>query len=541
MDKKQGNHIYRAAGFIMFTTVLAKILGYLRDVFIYGQFGQTRATDVYNAAFSIPDFLYMILVGGALCSAFIPVFTSYISTDRKSEGWQVASIIFNWVMVLLLLSIAIGCIFTPQLVRILVPGFEAEASTMVINLTRLMFLQVLFMSLSGISMGILNSFKQFTLPALGGVIYNLGIILGGLLLAAPIERIWPGYGIAGYSVGVVLGAALNFFIQVPGLAKLGMRYTASFDLRNPGVKRLLWLMVPILVGLSISQVNLLVNQSLASHLAGGAVAALRTSQRIIYMPIGVFAISIAMAYYPTLTTFVANGKMDDFKQSAAFGIRSVIYICLPAAVGLIVLREPIIRFMFEFSGGKFTAAATQATGYALLFYSIGIFAYGALHVITRAFYSLQDTYTPVLAGIFSIVVNIVLSYYLVDKMAQGGLALAYSLAGIYNLLVLILLMQKKVGHWGGKQMLSSFLQTLVASAVMGCVAYMVAAVSAHFFGVGTKTVQLVQLLSSVGAAVGIYFILTDKILAMPEAKQVLGILSRRLERNKKRDKGSVCP
>ncbi len=535
MENQQGsrNRVYQAAGFIMFTTVISKVLGYLRDVFIYNQFGQNRITDVYNAAFTIPDLLYTILVGGALCSAFVPIFTSYIATNKKEEGWQVASIVFNWVMVLLVVGIGLGCIFTPQLVRLIVPGFEADAMDMVVNLTRLMFLQALFMSLSGISMGILNSFKQFTLPALGGVIYNLGIILGGLFLAGPIEKIWPGYGIAGYSVGVVLGAALNFAIQVPGLRKLGMKYTRSFNLKNPGVQRLLLLMVPVLIGLSVSQINLLVNQSLASHLTDGAVAALRTAQRIMYIPIGVFAISIAMAFYPTLTTYAANGHIEDYKQSMAFGIRSVIYICMPAAVGLAVLREPIIRFMFEFQGGKFTPESTSATAYALLFYSIGIFAYGAIHVITRAFYSLQDTVTPVLAGVATILVNVILSFYLVDKMAQGGLALAYSLAGIYNLFILMALMRQKVGPYGGRQMLFSFLQTCFASVVMGCVAYMMACISAQIFGDASKFSQLLQLALSIVSAVVVYLMVTEKMLFMPEAKQVTGVIMRRFQKKKK--------
>ena len=214
----KNTRVVKAAGLLMATMMVSRILGYLRDVIIYAQFGQNRITDAYNAAFSIPDFLYMLLVGGALSSSFIPVFSSYIATGKEKEGWEVASIVLTVIMALLVVGIAIGYIYTPELILILVPGFNPQAMDLTIFLTRIMFLQVVFMSLSGISMGILNSYQHFTAPAIGSVLYNLGIIIFGVLLGDTIESLWPGYGIAGFPSGGD-GSGGEFFVQVPSLIK----------------------------------------------------------------------------------------------------------------------------------------------------------------------------------------------------------------------------------------------------------------------------------------------------------------------------------
>jgi len=531
MEQGHRSQVVKAAGLLMGTMIISRILGYLRDVFIYVQFGQNRITDAYNAAFSIPDFIYMILVGGALSAAFIPVFSSYIATGKEEDGWKVASIVFNWIAIFLAVCLIIGYLFTPQLIRLLVPGFDPGAMEMTVNLTRIMFFQVIFMSLSGISMGILNSFKHFTSPAVGSVIYNLGIILGGLLLAAPIEAIWPGYGIAGFSIGVVIGAAANFLVQVPALRHVGLHYSFSLDFHHPGVKRLIFLMMPVFIGLSVSQINLFINQNLASMLPEGIVAALRSAQRIMQMPIGIFAIAIAMAVFPTLTSQAAKKEIKEFKQTASLGIRSVIYITLPCAVGLAVLRIPIIRFIFEFSGGRFTHQATLATADALLFYCIGLFAYGVIHVLSRTFYALQDTFTPVIAAVCSIGVNIAFSLLLVHPMAQGGLALAYSLAGIFNMLLLLFLLRRKTGSIDGKVLLTSFCRIAVACAVLGGVAWAGAYGCELAFGVHSKLSQALQLIVAIGLATAAYFFITY-LWDMEEARQVISIFRRRLRRNK---------
>ncbi len=269
VSMSENSRVAKAAGIIMLAMLISRIFGYLRDVIIYAQFGQTWTTDAYNAAFSIPDFLYMLLVGGALSSSFIPVFSSYIATGKEKEGWEVASIVISIVLTLLGAGVVIGYIFTPHLIFLLVPGFDPQTMDLTIHLTRIMFIQVIFMAMAGISMGILNSYKHFTSPAIGSVLYNLAIIIFGVLLGGTIEAHWPGYGIAGFSIGVVMGAAANFLIQVPALLRVGLRFKPNFNIFHPGVVKLGKLMIPVVVGLSVSQFNLFINQNLASSLSAG--------------------------------------------------------------------------------------------------------------------------------------------------------------------------------------------------------------------------------------------------------------------------------
>jgi len=523
------SRMMRTAGFIMLMMIVSRIFGYLRDVFIYAQFGQNRITDAYNAAFSVPDFLYMIIAGGALSSAFIPVFSGFIAKGQEEDGWEVASVVVNVILVLLAVGISLGFLFTPQLIRLLVPGFEPQTMALTVFLTRVMFAQVVFMSLSGITQGILNTYKHFTTPAIGSVLYNLGIILVGVIFGRIIEGYWPGYGIAAFSIGVVVGSAANFLIQVPALLRIGLRYRFSFNILHPGVIKLAKLTLPILIGLSASQFNLFVNQNLASTLPGGLLAALRTGQRLMQLPVGVFAIAIAVAIFPTLTAQAARSQMGEFKRTSSLGVRSVIFITLPAAVGLAVLGVPLLRFMFELPGGLFTHESTLATSYALTYYCIGLFSYSAIHVLSRVFYALEDTMMPVLAAAVGIIANIVLSILLIRPMAQGGLALAYSLAGIINLIALLWLLRRKIGLLGGRLMLLSFAQTLLASAVMGVAVYFTARWSAIFLGLASKWLQLLQI--SLAAAVGIIvFSLIALAFRMEEAQLVAEILMKKFRR-----------
>jgi putative peptidoglycan lipid II flippase len=512
--------VAQAAGLIMVAMIVSRVLGYVRDLVIYATFGQNRITDAYNAAFSVPDFLYMLLVGGALSSAFIPVFSSYIATKREEEAWEVASIVFNLILVLMAVGIGVGVVFTPQLIKLLVPGFAPESLELTVYLTRIMFIQVVFMVFSGISMGILNSYKHFAAPAIGSVLYNLGIIVVGLFLA---QR----FGIAGFSFGVVAGAMLNFAVQLPALFRVGLRYKFSFNFRHPGVQRLVKLMLPVLVGLSVTQINLFVNQNLASGLPPGMVAALRTGQRLMQLPIGVFAIAIAVAVFPTLTEYAARKENREFRRAMSLGLRSIFFLALPATAGLIVLRVPIIRLLLQV--GKFTAENTQATAHALLFYSIGIFAYSAIQFLSRVFYALQDTLTPVTVGVLTIILNLVLNFLLIKPLAHGGLALAYSLAGIFNMVLLLWILRKKLGSIDGGRIAVSFAKSFTASVLMGIVLYWIAGWTELVFGVSTKGGQLVQVSLSVITGLVLYSVLS-LLFKMEEAEMVWNILLKKIRR-----------
>jgi putative peptidoglycan lipid II flippase len=500
--------------------VASRLLGYVREVLLYARFGQNNLTDAYQAAFSIPDFLYLLLVGGALSSAFIPVFAGYLATDREEEAWKVASTVFNFVILMMLVGIGLGLIYTPQLVRLLVPGFDAETMRLTVKLTRIMFAQAFFMALSGVAMGVLYSYRYFTATALSAVLYNLGIILVGWFLS-------PYLGITAFSLGVVVGAVAGFAVQVPPLLRYGVRYHFSLNLGHPGVRKIWRLMVPVLISLSVTQLNLFVNQNLASHLAEGLVAALRTAQRLMQLPIGTLGVALAVASFPNLTIQAAQGRYDDYRRTLSLGLRSLVFLLVPASLGLIALRVPIVRLLFE--QGKFTPEDTLATAQALLFYSLGIVAYGCIQVLNRSFYALQDTTTPMVAGVAAIGLNIWLNVSLVGPLGHGGLALAYSLAGGFNFVLLLLLLRRRLGRIGGRALATSGLKSLLAGTVAVLGAWVVAGHLEPYALLAGKLGQAQQ----VGAAIGLallVFVLAAVAMRMEEVGQVWEVVKRRLGR-----------
>ncbi len=488
----QGRQVAKAAVLIMAATVVARVLGYVRDVVIYTKFGQNYVTDAFNAAFSIPDFIYMLLVGGALSSAFIPVFSSYLATGRREEGWRTASILLNLIGIMMLALIVVAYIYTRPLILLLVPKLPPQSIDLAVSLTRIMFVQTIFMALNGLTMGILNSHQRFAAPALGGIFYNLGIITLGLLLSSRL-------GITAFSLGVVLGAALSFLVQVPSLVRVRPQYTLSLDLRDAGLREVMVLMLPVLIGLSVGQFNLFVSQNLASGLGSGAISALKLSQRIMQLPIGIFAVSIAIAVFPTLTSLAARQEMTDFKNTVSRGLRAVFFITLPSALGLMALREPLIGLLFQ--QGNFTASHTITTATALFYYCIGLFAYSALQVLNRAFYAVKDTVTPVVVGVLTVALNIYLSIHLSGTLGYRGLALAYSLSGVFNMLVLLLWLRRRVGAIGGWKITSSFFISLGTSLVMYVAARGAALHLLQILVVPTKAAQLIAVL--VGTTVGV--------------------------------------
>ncbi len=515
-----GKTVAKAAGLMMVAMLLARVLGYLREIALTYQFGQTFVTDAYIAAFTIPDFLYNLLVGGVLSAAFIPVFSSYIARQEEDDAWEVASTVINLVTIVMAVGIILGMVFTKELVPLVAYKFHGETLDLTVKLTRIMFPAFLLLSFNGLIMGILNSYQHFKAPAFGAVVYNLAIVVIGMLLA-------PKIGVAGFAVGVVVGHLGNFLVQLPVLIKKGLRYRPVINLKHPGVRRLFILMVPAILGLAANQINLIINQNLASGLSTGSITALRMANRLMWLPLGVFAGSIGVAIFPTLTAQVARQEMSEFKKTLSMGIRSIFVIIIPAAIGLMVLSTPIVRLLFE--QGKFGADATVRTAYALIFYSIGLFAQSSIMVIIRAFYALHNTLTPVLVATLTIAVNYVLNIILMKSMAEGGLALAYSLSGVFNMLLLLYLLRRKIGPIGSRKLVTSFLSITLASGIMGAVAYG----SAHYIGIILNTSAKFNQMVQVGAAIVLglaAYVGVTFLLKLEEADLVLGIIKRKMKR-----------
>lgn len=524
MDSQKNYGVAKAAGILMLSTITSRIFGYVRDIIIGTKFGQGSMTDAYLAAFSIPDFLYYLLVGGAVSAAFIPVFSSYVATGRKDEGWRVASTIFNLVIPAMLIGTLGAAILAPAIVKnLLVPGFTQEYLDLTVTMTRIMLIQAFFMALNGISMGILNSYQRFVAPALASVMYNVAIIVFGVLLS-------PYLGIVGFAVGVAGGAIIQFLIQLMDLRKIGLVYQPVLDWRHPGVRRIVFLMIPVLLGFSMNQIGLFVQQNISSSLASGAITAVRWAQRIMQLPIGIFAITLAMAVFPTLTSHAARQEMQHFKDSFSLGLRTIFFITVPSAVGLALLGKPLIRLMYQ--QGNFSAEHTQITAYTLSFFCLGLFAYGGVQLMNRVFYALQDTWKPVTVGASAMALNILLNFAFLGPLGTGGLALAYSLAGIVNLGVLLVLLRRKIGRIDGQRMLTSFIKILGISAAMGLAAYGVCwGMETYLVDVGTKIGQLLQVAAGLGTGVAVYIFLSLR-MGMEEMDMVVNVIGRRFRRKK---------
>ncbi|PKM83050.1 MAG: murein biosynthesis integral membrane protein MurJ [Firmicutes bacterium HGW-Firmicutes-14] len=515
-----GNKVAKAAGILMVAMMLSRVLGYVREAVLASAFGASWQTDAFLAAFTVPDLLYDLLVGGVLSSAFIPVFTSYLATDREEEAWEVASTMINLIVMVMAVCIALGMVFTVPLTKLVAYKFSGETLDLAVRLTRTMFPAFVILALNGLIMGLLNSYKHFTAPAVGSVVYNMCIIAFGLGLS---QR----FGIMAFAIGVVVGHGVNFLIQLPALVQKGLRYKFALNLSHPGVRKMFILMVPAMLGLAANRVNLIVNQTIASGISDGSITALRLANRLMWLPLGVFAGSIAVAVFPTLTSYAAREEMKEFKQTLSMGIRSIFLIIVPASVGLAVLSIPIVRLLFE--RGQFSPAATQVTAYALVFYCIGLFAQSAVWVITRAFYAMHDTVRPLLIAVTTILINIALNLLLRPVLEERGLALAYSVTGIYNMVVLLWFLRRKIGALGMRKIIRSFVLVTAASVVMGVVTYG----TAHYLGIYLDMDKTVNQAAQVGVSIIIGLAVYAGAVLMfrlEETELIRGVIRRKLKR-----------
>ncbi|MGD0152844.1 MAG: murein biosynthesis integral membrane protein MurJ [Thermacetogeniaceae bacterium] len=522
----------RAALLLTAATITSRLMGYVRDAMLYAQFGQNRYTDIYQAAFKVPDFFYALLVGGALSSAFIPVFGGYLANKQEDEAWYAASSLFNLIFLLLVIVISLGMIFAPHLVFILVPGFDASGIALTAHLTRIMFVQTLFMGLAGIMIGVLNSYKRFTGNALSIMLYNVPVLLIGLyLFHRPALLNDPARAISYYSVGVVAGAVISVMIQFPSLLHIGLRYHPVMDLRHPGVKQFSKLVFPVLISQSVAYFNTFVTMNLASGLPGGQLAASSLALRIMQIPLGLFAQAIGIATFPTMTEQAAQGRMDDFRRTVSLTLRTTNFLTFPAAAGLVALGFPITRLFFQF--GKFTTQNAALTSVALFYYAFGIIGYSAEIALSRAFYAIKDTVTPVRITIGMIVLNIVLSVLLVKPMGLGGLALAYSTAGLVEMVALLLILRIRIGRIDGMRILSSGIGSLGASLVMGLACYLTALKLQALLGVASKLSQLLAVSGSIAVGILVYFCIAY-LLRMEEVQLALEIMGRRFSSHRGR-------
>lgn len=438
--------------------VLSRVLGLAREIVISYQFGTSAQYDAYLAAFRIPDLLFNLVAGGALASAFIPPFAKLLTDGDTRGAWRLAAQVINLVFVIAAVLCALAALFAEPLVALTVGnGFASELRALTASLMRVMLLTPAVFAVSGIVMGILNAQHEFLLPALAPVMYNVSIITAALVLA-------PTFGVYGLAIGVVVGAFLHLLVQTPWLIRHRIHYTASLGVRDANVRQVIRLVIPRSIGIAAVQINFLVNTILASTLAAGSLAALNYAFLLILLPIGVIAQSIATVLFPTFARLFAANDVDGLRRAFSTGFRVTLFLTVPATVGLMLLARPILEILFQ--RGAFTAQSTDMTLVALELFAVGLFAHAGLETLTRAFYAMHDTATPVRIGIASVGLNIVLSLALLAPLAQGGLALANSIATTLEMLVLLFLLRPRLGGVDGKTIAMSALKMLVGAIVM---------------------------------------------------------------------------
>jgi len=471
--KRQINSITIAAALVAFSSLASRFLGVVRDRILAGQFGAGTTLDIYYAAFRIPDLIFNMIVLGALSAGFIPIFTSVIKNmggdDKKGnndkvenkddgpvsnkEAWDLANNVLNFLLLGIGLLSLFGIIFAPALTRLITPGFSPEQQAATASLTRIMFLSPLFLGISGILGGVLQSFKRFLIYSLAPIFYNLGIIIGALFFVK-----W--WGLSGLAWGVVFGALLHMAVQIPTVYHLGFRYRPKIKWPDVNTSKIGKMMVPRTLSLAISQINLVIVTALASNLASGSLAVFNFANNLQSFPIGIFGISFAIAAFPSL----AASAFDKEKLISNFSntFRQILFFIIPATVLMIALRAQIIRVIL--GTGHFDWQDTVLTMNTLGFFALSLFAQATIPLLVRVFYARQNSTTPFLIGIVTVAVNTILAMYLAPRFGITGIALAYSIDNILNFILLWLWLYFTVGHLDIGNILISALK-LTASAL----------------------------------------------------------------------------
>ncbi|MBT3336607.1 MAG: murein biosynthesis integral membrane protein MurJ [Anaerolineae bacterium] len=537
-ESNANRQIARAAGTVMLAFAFGQIVGLLRRILVAQAFGAGAELDAFIAANRVSETLFNLVAGGALGSAFIPTFAGLLAKDEKDSAWKLASAVANWVALVLGLLAALAAIFAPQIVRhALAPGFSAnpEQFALTVTLLRIQLFSAMIFGLSGLVMGILNSHQAFLIPALTPSMYQVGMIFGVLVLA-------PTMGIYGLAWGVVIGAFFHLALQIPALLKLprsndfshsnakglkplleGSSYSFTLGFGDANVSEVIRLMGPRLLGVAVVQLNFWVNTWLASRMAAGSVAGIEYGFALMLMAQVAIAQSIATAAMPTFAAQYALGKLDDVRNSLAATIRGVLLLSIPAAVGLIILRVPLITLLYQ--RGEFDARSTEIVAWALLWYAVGLVGHSVMEILARAFYALHDTKTPVLVGIGAMSLNIVFSiafaalFEQIGWMPHGGLALANSLATALEMVLLLILMRKRLGGIDGANIARGFGQATLAALGMGITL------------VWWRQAQIASapwVVALGGIAIGgIIYLLGVWILKVPEIRQVIAMIRRR--------------
>ncbi len=543
----ENRQIARAAGLVGFFTFISRIGGLVRDAVVGYYFGAGLAADAFFVAFRIPNLLRRFVAEGAMSTAFIPVFTDYLTTRSREEAVQAASALATLMVILLAMLTAVGIMFAPFWTALFAPGFVDQPGKfeLTVTLTRLVFPYIFLISLVALTSGILNSLRHFAAPAMSPIFLNLAMIAAAILvcprLAVPVR---------GLAYGVIAGGVLQLAVQIPPLLRHGMRIVPRWQPRHEAVGRALRLMAPMVFGAAVYQINIMVDTVLASVLPSGSVSYLWYADRVFEFPLGIFAVALGTAALPSFSAQAARGAYDELRRSLSFSIRMTNFIALPAAVGIITLATPITSVLFQ--RGAFGFDQAVLTGYALSAFAVGLWSVSMVRLIVPAFYAIQDTRTPVITAAGAFVTNCCFSLLLmgpvsatgesrvadaiavvtqtisVFNLRHAGLALSTSLAATVNLILLVLMLRRRLGPLGAGELAGSFARSLLASAAMVPAVRYVAGLtewSAH----GHLIVHAAVLLAAVSVGIAV-FVVVAALLGGSEVQSVTRLVRQRLLR-----------
>lgn len=510
----------RSAGIVAGAFILSRLLGLVREIVLARQFGTSEDLSAYISAFRIPDLLFLVIMAGAFGSAFIPVFSGFLGNGEDATAWKLASVILNLSTVTVIIVSALTWVAAPELVRYVVaPDASLRMQELTTACMRLLLLSPIFLGLGIAAKGILEGQDLFTLPALSPIIYNAATIVGAILLG-------PRIGVYGVAIGVVAGAIGFLLVQVPGIAGCGMRYSLSFDPRAPGVDEVARLLAPRLIGQAAFQINFIAVTNLAWRTGDQSVSAINYAWQLLMLPHGVLALSISTVILPTLSRLWQQGDVASFRATLGSALRPLIFLSLPAAVILFAFRTSIVQTLFQ--TGAFSAESTALVAAPLAFLAAGLVSYALVEALTRAFYAMHDTRTPVIAGVAIIALNLALGVALIGRFGYLALAFALSASTTVEAGILAAILHRRLGGVG-KAARIWFGRLLVATAITALVAGILAPplVEATTPGNGPRLQQLLLFVGVLGI-VGLVYLAVTWMLRVRELSLVLDQLARRV-------------
>ena len=461
----------RSAGVVGAATLTSRLLGLVRDQVLAAMFGAGNAMDAFNVATRIPNLLRDLFAEGAMSAAFVPAFMRRLTHDGRLEAWRLGNQLLNALVVVTGALVLAGIVFAEPLVRLLAGSYATTPGKLELTvlLTRILLPFLSLVAVAAALMGMLNSLNRFFTPALSPAMYNVGIIMSGALLVP----LMPGLGldrIVAIAIGALLGGIGQVAFQAPALYREGFRYRATLDPSDPGLRHILRLMGPGTLAGAAVQINLLVNMVLATGQGTGAVSWLGYAFRVMYLPIGLFGVSIASATLPVVSRHAAREDLDGIRDAVSRALRLMLVVNVPATVGLIALGAPIVELIFE--RGSFTPEDTAATAAALLFYAPGLAGYSAVRIAVPCFYALGSSITPTTISMAAVTLNVALNLLLVEFMGYRGLALGASIAALANAVTLLAVLRRRLHGLDLPRVLLAFAKIAVASTAMGAAAWM---------------------------------------------------------------------